>query len=223
MAMSKHLIATSLLLKEHALTVEGSLLREFIRRFHHYSDYAPRENDELEWFALMQHHGAPTRLLDWSDGALMALHFAVRNKSRNDPTDAIVYAIDPFQLGKHLDELAETKRAEKQWKTYVKRHPLDELSEIFARASRAPYTPDPLGLPSAREVLGNDVILTASTSEAYSFLFKLLADPGDAIVTAVPSYPLLEHLARRDHAELGGTARRVARPGARPPLRPKTR
>ena len=74
-------------------------------------------------------------------------------------------------------------------------YPLDELSEIFARASRAPYTPDPLGLLPAREVLGGDVILTASTSEAYSFLFKLLCNPGDEIVTAIPSYPLLEHLA----------------------------
>ena len=73
-------------------------------------------------------------------------------------------------------------------------YPLDELSEIFARAARARYTPDPLGLRSAREVLGGDVILTASTSEAYSFLFKLLCDPGDEIVTAIPSYPLLEHL-----------------------------
>ena len=73
-------------------------------------------------------------------------------------------------------------------------YPLDELSEIFARAARAPYTPDPLGLPSAREALGGDVILTASTSEAYSFLIKLLCNPGDEIVAAIPSYPLLEHL-----------------------------
>lgn len=77
----------------------------------------------------MQHHGAPTRLLDWSDGALMALHFAVRNKSRDDPTDAIVYAIDPLLLGEHLDALPETKRAETKWKSYVKKHPLDDLSE----------------------------------------------------------------------------------------------
>jgi alanine-synthesizing transaminase len=74
-------------------------------------------------------------------------------------------------------------------------YPLEELSEIFARAARAPYGPDPLGLRSAREALGgSDVILTASTSEAYSFLFKLLCNAGDEIVTAIPSYPLLEHL-----------------------------
>ena len=80
-------------------------------------------------------------------------------------------------------------------------YPLDELSEVFARASRPPYTPDPPGLLSAREALAKhlacnaeDLIITASTSEAYAFLFKLLCDPGDEIVTAIPSYPLLEHL-----------------------------
>jgi len=80
-------------------------------------------------------------------------------------------------------------------------YPIDELADVMARAARAPYTPDPRGLPAAREALaqqlgcdGGDLILTASTSEAYAFLFKLLCDPGDAIAIATPSYPLLEHL-----------------------------
>jgi alanine-synthesizing transaminase len=81
-------------------------------------------------------------------------------------------------------------------------YPLDDLSDALARAARAPYDPAPLGLPKAREAVAHeigahpdDVVITASTSEAYSFLFKLLADPGDEILTATPSYPLLEHLA----------------------------
>ena len=81
-------------------------------------------------------------------------------------------------------------------------YPHDALAEAFARSARAPYDPDPRGLRVAREALGaelrcspDDLILTASTSEAYSFLFKLLANPGDEILTATPSYPLLEHLA----------------------------
>jgi len=82
-------------------------------------------------------------------------------------------------------------------------YPLDELSEIFARAARAPYTPDPRGLASAREALGGgDVILAASTSEAYSFLFKLLCNPGDEVVTAIPSYPLFEHLSALESVTL---------------------
>src|SRR5258708_6349237 len=79
----------------------------------------------------------------------------------------------------------------------------------MARAARAPYDPDPLGLRSAREALAaelgcgqDDVVITASTSEAYSYLFKLLCDPGDAVLTATPSYPLLEHLAELELIEL---------------------
>jgi aspartate/methionine/tyrosine aminotransferase len=82
-------------------------------------------------------------------------------------------------------------------------YPTEELSEILSRAARATYDPQPLGLRSAREAVAehtgcdaDDVVITASTSEAYSFLFKLLTDPGDSIATATPSYPLLEHLAQ---------------------------
>jgi aspartate/methionine/tyrosine aminotransferase len=88
-------------------------------------------------------------------------------------------------------------------------YPLDELSEAMARAARVPYEPEPLGLPLAREAVAqhlgcdaSEIVITASTSEAYSFLFKLLCDAGDAIATPVPSYPLLEHLAALEQIEL---------------------
>lgn len=88
-------------------------------------------------------------------------------------------------------------------------YPLDELSAVMARAARAPYEPDPAGLRTAREALAaelschpDDLVLTASTSEAYSWLFKLLTDPGEAILTATPTYPLLEHLAALEQIEL---------------------
>jgi aspartate/methionine/tyrosine aminotransferase len=81
-------------------------------------------------------------------------------------------------------------------------YPVDDLADVMSRAARAPYDPQPLGTASAREAVArelacdaSDVVITASTSEAYSFLFKLLCDPGDAVLTAKPSYPLLEHLA----------------------------
>jgi alanine-synthesizing transaminase len=88
-------------------------------------------------------------------------------------------------------------------------YPLDELADVMARAARAAYEPQPLGIASAREAVANeldcdaaDVVITASTSEAYSFLFKLLCDPGEAVLTAKPSYPLLEHLAALELIEL---------------------
>ena len=64
------------------------------------------------------------------------------------------------------------------------------------------YEPEPFGLASARETVAREfdvpaerVILTASTSEAYSWLFKLLCDPGCEVLVPRPSYPLFEYLA----------------------------
>jgi aspartate/methionine/tyrosine aminotransferase len=88
-------------------------------------------------------------------------------------------------------------------------YPLDELAEIMSRAAREPYAPDPRGLLRAREALAaqltchpDDLVLTASTSEAYSFLFKLLCDPDEEVIAAVPSYPLFEHLAALEMVRL---------------------
>ena len=69
------------------------------------------------------------------------------------------------------------------------------------------YHPVAQGLPAAREAVAADyarrgfavepgrILLTASTSEAYAFLFKLLCDPGDDVLVPRPSYPLFEYLA----------------------------
>jgi alanine-synthesizing transaminase len=89
-------------------------------------------------------------------------------------------------------------------------YPEAELAEALRRGAAAAYEPHPLGLPAAREALAAalsrpgdtvepaDLVLTASTSEAYSHLFKLFADPGDEVLTAAPSYPLLDNLATLD-------------------------
>jgi len=78
----------------------------------------------------------------------------------------------------------------------------DEILEAFRDADILRYTPEPAGMRSAREAVAADcnvhpdrVFLTASTSEAYSYLFKLLADPGDEVLVPQPSYPLFEYLA----------------------------
>lgn len=66
------------------------------------------------------------------------------------------------------------------------------------------YEPAAAGLAQARaavseyyrrQVPEERILLTASTSEAYSFLFKLLADPGDEVLVPAPSYPLFDYLA----------------------------
>lgn len=72
------------------------------------------------------------------------------------------------------------------------------------------YEPEPFGMRSARQAISDDfarrglavppnrIVLTASTSEAYSLLLKLLCDPGDGVLAPQPSYPLIEHLTNLD-------------------------
>jgi FRG domain len=54
-------------------------------------------SSDIDWLFLMQHHGLPTRLLDWSKNALIALYFAV-GKHDKKHTEAAVWAIDPRRL-----------------------------------------------------------------------------------------------------------------------------
>ena len=56
--------------------------------------------NELEWYIVMQHYGLPTRLLDWSEGSLIALHFALRDAKED--IDPCVWALNPFVLNKKL-------------------------------------------------------------------------------------------------------------------------
>ncbi len=86
-------------------------------------------------------------------------------------------------------------------------YPADEILAALNDPGSLVYEPDPLGLRSARKAVtgyyqrrGRDVspeelTLTASTSEAYSFLFKILGDPGDRVLVPRPSYPLFDYLA----------------------------
>ena len=82
-----------------------------------------------------------------------------------------------------------------------------DLHSVFAGVDLAAYDPDPRGLAVAREAIAADyarrgvhvapnrILLTASSSESYGYLFKVLCDPGDSVLVPVPSYPLFDHLA----------------------------
>jgi len=91
-------------------------------------------------------------------------------------------------------------------------YPADLLRPLAASRALA-YEPEPFGLRDAREAVARDyerqhrsvppdrIVLTASTSDAYSQLFKLLADAGDEVLVPRPSYPLFDHLSRLDLVE----------------------
>jgi alanine-synthesizing transaminase len=85
-----------------------------------------------------------------------------------------------------------------------------EILEPLSSREALTYDPQPFGLASARRAVADDyarrglrvdpdrIVLTASTSEAYSILFKLLCALGDAVLVPVPSYPLFDHLTGLD-------------------------
>ena len=82
-----------------------------------------------------------------------------------------------------------------------------ELGAALAHPDCVRYDPDPCGMRSAREAVAayyennygapvspDELVLSASTSEGYGWLMKLLSDPGDTVLAPAPSYPLLEFL-----------------------------
>jgi alanine-synthesizing transaminase len=90
-----------------------------------------------------------------------------------------------------------------------------EILSAFHDERMLRYQPDPAGLREAREAVARyyagrgvavepeRILLTASTSEAYAYLFKLLADPGDRVLVPRPSYPLFEFLAALESVPVG--------------------
>ena len=87
------------------------------------------------------------------------------------------------------------------------------IAAAFADPGMLVYAPSPAGSAAAREAVSGyyarrgcavdagRILLTASTSEAYAYLFKLLGDPGDQVLVPRPSYPLFEYLAAVESLE----------------------
>ncbi|HXG00396.1 MAG TPA: pyridoxal phosphate-dependent aminotransferase [Bacteroidota bacterium] len=93
-------------------------------------------------------------------------------------------------------------------------YPSQEILSALSKPEVLSYRPHPLGALHAREAVAayyrargvrlpaDRIVLTASTSEAYGWLFMLLCEARDSVLVPIPSYPLFEHLARLHDVEL---------------------
>jgi hypothetical protein len=79
---------------------EYNLLKDFVREAKRYVESG---FSELEWLALAQHHGLPTRLLDWSTNPLVAAWFACEKEENTD--DGVVHMINVPSLDRRDDIL----------------------------------------------------------------------------------------------------------------------
>jgi hypothetical protein len=73
---------------------EERILRIFKRKAVHFLTHVPERDDDLQWLALMQDHGAPTRLLDFTWSPYVAAFFALQKATQ----EAAVWACNPFEI-----------------------------------------------------------------------------------------------------------------------------
>ncbi len=73
-------------------SIEKELLAEFQRNLHLYTNTIPDEKDTIRWLALMQHYGAPTRLLDWTYSFYVGVFHAIEHARRGE--EAALWVLD---------------------------------------------------------------------------------------------------------------------------------
>jgi hypothetical protein len=86
------------------------LVFHFQQRARQYLLNAPSSDDLSSWLAIMQHHGVPTRLLDWTKSAYVALYFAVEEEPQGQERKSAVWALDMDWLERRGREFLRSKR-----------------------------------------------------------------------------------------------------------------
>jgi len=81
--------------------IENGLLRRFKREAHLYLGSEPDDDDIIGWLALMRHHGAPTRLLDWTYSFFVAVYFAISRSGTGE--QPCIWAMDLGRVREVVD------------------------------------------------------------------------------------------------------------------------
>jgi hypothetical protein len=98
---------------------ERRILRIFKRKAHQFLDKPPDGDDDFQWMALMQHHGAPTRLIDFTWSPYVAAFFALERTLG----DCVVWALNPARI--HSSRARRAERMDPRIKGNIERYYLD--------------------------------------------------------------------------------------------------
>lgn len=83
---------------------ENRMFEEFRRRAHHFLQSTPADDEVSDWLALMQHYGAPTRMLDWTQSPYVATYFAIEHPSPEDSPGHAIWAVSLDWLRRKSNE-----------------------------------------------------------------------------------------------------------------------
>ena len=92
-------LVPGMLRKDRGAGEEPSILLQFRQRAGSRRSEVPAEPDKAGWLFLMQHHGLPTRILDWSENPLAALYFAVESETN---ATGVLWGVSPTLLNKSM-------------------------------------------------------------------------------------------------------------------------
>lgn len=105
---------------------EERILRIFKRKAHQFLSHRPDPEDDLQWLALMQHHGAPTRLMDFTWSPYVAAFFALERAT----DEAAVWALNAREISRQTPEASRTRLT-------INPRALDHYRRFFLKGKRA--------------------------------------------------------------------------------------
>lgn len=158
------------------------MLREFKRKARNYITDVPSDEDTIGWLALMQHYGAPTRLIDFTRSFYVACYFALKGAKE----DAAIWCVNQNKL----HELAHTTFGIKQgllrdeWEDDVYTASNAYLANILGTAARASESDDFAELEGVVSVNPIQRNLRLSSQQG---LFLMLFDVRESLNSALES------------------------------------
>ena len=99
--------------KDKLSKIEQGLIREFKRHIHHYLSYQPDDDDWIEWLSLMQHYGAPTRLVDATYSIFIALFFAIARTKIDKNVSVELWAFNAKKIADVFDSFYPSKKVKR--------------------------------------------------------------------------------------------------------------